>query len=51
VGKLNHDQLEKRKVALNNWFNDFLDNVAMSPSIQNQLYAFLRVHDNTGPDR
>ncbi len=51
VGRLGSDQLEKRKNALNRWFNDFLDNVAMSPSIQNQLYAFLRVHENTGPDR
>ena len=48
---MNQEQLEKRKQALHKWFDDFLDNVPMSPSIQNQLYAFVRVHDNTGPDR
>lgn len=48
---MSSDQLERRKQALNRWFDDFLDNVPMSPSIQNQLYAFVRVHENTGPDK
>mmetsp|Transcript_23147 Transcript_23147/g.33921 ORF Transcript_23147/g.33921 Transcript_23147/m.33921 type:complete len:260 (-) Transcript_23147:257-1036(-) len=51
VGKMSAEQLERRKIALNAWFQDFLDNVAMSPGVQSQLYAFLRVHANTSDER
>jgi hypothetical protein len=42
MGKLSTEALEKRREALDEWFHDFLDNVAMGPELQSQLEAFLR---------
>lgn len=41
MGKLSADALEKRRQGLEDWFQDFLDNVAMGPELQSQLDAFL----------
>lgn len=47
VGKMSTDQLERRRIAIDLWMSDFLDNVAMSPSVTNQVYAFMRVFEHT----
>lgn len=41
MGKLSPEALEKRRQGLEEWFHDFLDNVAMGPELQSQLDAFL----------
>jgi len=45
MGKLSHEALEKRLISLNDWFQDFLDNVAMGPELLSQLEAFLGPKD------